>query len=196
MMLEQRLFRLLLWLYTSSFRERYEGDMVTAFREARDERGRSPLARTRFAWSIVLDFATTVPRAWWAQLFGPRRRVGPVQRTERQLMQNLIRDIRLAVRGLVRKPGLAITAVTALGLGIGLTTAMFSIVNGVVLRGLPVEEPHEIMAIHRIVSSEGVNRMLTRIHDFRDMRERHTTFEDLADVVMVPVNVSPTDSDP
>ncbi len=62
-----------------------------------------------------------------------------MERTERQLMQNLIRDIRFAFRSLVRKPGLAITAVTALGLGIGLTTAMFSIVNGVVLRGLPVE---------------------------------------------------------
>ena len=46
-------------------------------------------------------------------------------------MQNLIRDIRFAFRSLVRKPGLAITAVTALGLGIGLATAMFSIVNGV-----------------------------------------------------------------
>lgn len=111
-------------------------------------------------------------------------------------MQNLIRDIRFAFRGLVRKPGLAITAVTALGLGIGLTTAMFSIVNGVVLRGLPVEEPHEVMAIHRINPEEGVNRLISRIHDFRDLRERQTTFEDLAAISMVPVNISPTDSDP
>ncbi len=47
-MLEQRLFRLLLWLYPSSFRERYERDMVAVFREARDERGRSHHARARF----------------------------------------------------------------------------------------------------------------------------------------------------
>ena len=112
------------------------------------------------------------------------------------MIQNLIRDIRFAFRSLVRKPGLAITAVTALGLGIGLTTAMFSIVNGVVLRGLPVEEPHEVMAIHRINSAEGVNRLVSRIHDFRDLRERQTTFEDLAAVSVVPVNISPTDSDP
>ena len=111
-------------------------------------------------------------------------------------MQNLIRDVRFAFRSLVRKPGLAITAVTALGLGIGLTTAMFSIVNGVVLRGLPVEEPHEVMAIHRINPAEGVNRLISRIHDFRDLRERQTTFEDLAAVSMIPVNISPTDSDP
>ena len=77
-MLEQRLFRLLLWLYPLSFRERYERDMVAAFREARDERGRSLRARGRFISSIARDFATTVPRAWWAQLFGPRRRVRPV----------------------------------------------------------------------------------------------------------------------
>ena len=111
-------------------------------------------------------------------------------------MQNLIRDIRFAFRGLVREPVLALTAVTALGLGIGLTTAMFSIVNGVVLRGLPVEEPHEVMAIHRINPAEGVDRLIGRLHDFRDLRERQTTFEDLAAISMVPVNVSSTDSDP
>ena len=65
-------------------------------------------------------------------------------------MHQFIKDVRYAIRGLIRKPGLAITAVTALGLGIGLTTAMFSIVNGVVLRGLPMEEPEEIVAINRI----------------------------------------------
>ncbi len=72
-MSEQRLFRLLLWLYPPSFRERYGRDMVAAFREAHDERGRSLRARGRFISSIGRDFATTVPRAWWARLFSPRR---------------------------------------------------------------------------------------------------------------------------
>ena len=48
-MLEQRLFRLLLWLYPPSFRERYERDMVAAFREAHDERG-VPSARVDFSY--------------------------------------------------------------------------------------------------------------------------------------------------
>jgi predicted permease len=111
-------------------------------------------------------------------------------------MHNLVKDLRYAIRGLIRKPGLAFTAVTALGLGIGLTTAMFSIVNGVVLRGLPVEEPQEIMAINRINPMEGSNRLIGRIHDFKDLRERQTTFEDLAAMSLGPANVSPTEGDP
>ena len=111
-------------------------------------------------------------------------------------MRNLVKDIRYAIRGLVRRPGLALTAVTALGLGIGLTTAMFSIVNGVVLRGLPIEEPQEIMAIARVNPMEGANRLVGRIHDFKDLRERQTTFEDLAAITFAQFNVSPTDGEP
>ena len=111
-------------------------------------------------------------------------------------MQNLLKDIRYAIRGLIHNPGLAITAITALGLGIGLTTAMFSIVNGVVLRGLPVEQPEEIMAINRINPSEGTNRLAGRLHDFVDLRERQRTFEDLAAMSQAPMNVSPPGSTP
>jgi predicted permease len=111
-------------------------------------------------------------------------------------MHNLVKDIRYAIRGLTRRPGLALTAVTTLGLGIGLTTAMFSIVNGVVLQGLPVDEPQEIVAINRINPMEGSNRLIGRIHDFKDLRERQTTFEDLAALSLAPVNVSPADGDP
>jgi ABC-type antimicrobial peptide transport system permease subunit len=52
------------------------------------------------------------------------------------------------------------------------------------------------MAIHRINPAEGVSRLIGRIHDFRDLRERQTTFEDLAAITMAPVNVGPTDGDP
>jgi putative ABC transport system permease protein len=111
-------------------------------------------------------------------------------------MHNLAKDLHYAVRGLVRKPGLAITAITALSLGIGLTTAMFSIVNGVVLRGLPVEEPQDLMAISRNNPSQGPNRLIGRIHDFRDLRERQTTFEDLAAISVDAVNLSPVTGEP
>ena len=73
-------------------------------------------------------------------------------------MFEILADIRHAIRGFIKKPGLAIISVIALGLGIGLTTAMFSIVNGIVLRGLPVEDPQELVAINRVNPSEGPNR--------------------------------------
>src|SRR4030095_7935783 len=53
----------------------------------------------------------------------------------------------VSVRLLLKRPGITTLAVTALGVGIGLTTTMFSIVNGVLLRGLPFDEPDRILVV-------------------------------------------------
>ena len=111
-------------------------------------------------------------------------------------MFEILADIRHAIRGFVKRPGLAIISVIALGLGIGLTTAMFSIVNGVVLRGLPVEDPQELVAINRVNPSEGPNRLAGRYHDFIDLAERQSTMDGLAAMSIVPFNVSPADGTP
>jgi len=112
------------------------------------------------------------------------------------VLDALLKDIRIAFRGLVRRPGPALVAVLALGLGIGLTAGMFSIVNGVILRGLPVEEPDELVAINRVMPSQGPSRLLTRIHDLVDLRERQTAFEDLAAYQMTAFNLSDGDGPP
>ena len=52
-------------------------------------------------------------------------------------MQGLLRDIRYGIRSLLKSPGLTIVATLALTLGIGLTTTMFSIVYGALMKGLP-----------------------------------------------------------
>ena len=190
-MSDRRLFRMLLGLYPRAFRQQFGREMDRAFDLAFDDRLRGSAGRRTFWIAIVRDFVLTVPRAWWTHALRPRRHVGIAVKKERQLMHQLMRDIRYAIRGLVRQPGLAITAVTALGLGIGLTTAMFSIVNGVVLRGLPMEDPEEIVAIFRINPMEGPNRLIGRYHDFLDLRERQTSLEGLAALTLAPMNVSP-----
>jgi predicted permease len=70
-------------------------------------------------------------------------------------MSNLFRELRIAVRYLLKSPGFAITAVLMLALGIGATTAIFSIVEGVLLRPLPFPEPNRLVDLSDIL--EGAN---------------------------------------
>ena len=64
-------------------------------------------------------------------------------------MERYLSDLRASLRILRRSPGLAVSAVAALAMGIGFTTIMFSIVHGGT-RKLPFAEPHELVAVSRI----------------------------------------------
>ncbi len=95
-------------------------------------------------------------------------------------MASFWQDVRFGFRLLFRHPGHTVAAVLALGLGIGLATAMFSIVYGVLVRGLPVPEPDRLMHVENANPSLDQPSLEVFFHDFLDFRQRQKAFEGLA----------------
>ena len=75
-------------------------------------------------------------------------------------MQKLISDIRVAIRQLARSPGFAITAVLMLAFGIALTTAIFSIVEAVLLRPLPFPDSDRIMVLSNRLAGANIGEAM------------------------------------
>ena len=95
-------------------------------------------------------------------------------------MDILLQDVRYAARKLLRTPGFTIIAVTTLALAIGATTAVFSIVNGVLLKPLPFREPNALMKIGSL-SKEGKLVHLSA-PDFVDYRDQTKSFVGMAQI--------------
>ena len=105
-------------------------------------------------------------------------------------MHGLLADLRFGARMLLKRPGTTTLAIAALALGIGLTTTMFSIVNGAILRGLPFDESERILHIERRNPTQGNSTFEVSGHDFVDYRARQQTFSDFAAFARTPVVVS------
>ncbi len=99
-------------------------------------------------------------------------------------------DLRFGFRMLVRNPGLAAIAITAFALGIGLTTVMFSIVYGALMRGLPFPEPERLVHLEESRPEHGVESRAVAIADFVDWRAQQTAFEDLSGFAVGTANLA------
>src|SRR6476659_4392884 len=93
-------------------------------------------------------------------------------------MDMLMRDLRYVARSLARTPGFFIVAVLTLALGIGATTAIFSVVNGVLLQPLPYPSSDRIVQLFQ-VDKDG-KRMSVSIPNFKDWRAQTRAFESVA----------------
>jgi putative ABC transport system permease protein len=93
----------------------------------------------------------------------------------------LVQDLRYALRTLRRAPGFALVAVLVLAIGIGATTAMFSLVDTMLVRGLPYPEADRLVVlIGNVQRAGGVERRGNSYPDHVDWRARATSFEDMA----------------
>ncbi len=108
-------------------------------------------------------------------------------------MESLIKDIRYGIRGLLKRPGFTLVALITLALGIGANTAIFSVVNAVVLRPLPYSEPERLLTLWETMP--GSDRRSVAPGNFYDWRTQNKTFEDMAATFYANFNLT-SDGEP
>ncbi len=187
-----RLYRLALRLLPADVRERHGGQMERVFaallRDARDRRGwpgllhsaaRELVALVWFAWCERRG--APPPRriderllAWPADIgiVGPRPGAA-------LLVSSIAQDLRYALRGALAMPGLTLVCLCTMALAIGANTAIFSVVNAVLLHPLPFLEPDRIVVVGHL--DRGAQELSTTSPgNFYDWQAQSTAFERLA----------------
>jgi putative ABC transport system permease protein len=94
-----------------------------------------------------------------------------------QKMDDLIKDLRYGLRSLLKRPAFTVVAVVTLGLGIGLNTAIFSVINSVLLRPLPYADPERLISVRSNQSAP----------DLADVEAQTKTFSSIGGMVVVPL---------
>jgi putative ABC transport system permease protein len=97
------------------------------------------------------------------------------------LLESLLRDLRYAVRTLLRSPGYTMMAILTLGLGIGANTAIFTVINGVLLRPLPYANPNQVVHLQQTAARVGADPIGFSVQEVQDYRDQSRAFSDLAE---------------
>jgi putative ABC transport system permease protein len=111
-------------------------------------------------------------------------------------MNSLLQDLRFGLRVLVKNPVFALVAVVTLALGIGANTAIFSVVDAVLLRPLPYPEANRLVFLWSTMNSQGVALSSSAIPDYQGWRDRSQSFEGLAAFYNGDFNLSSDGSSP
>src|ERR1041384_5474335 len=110
-------------------------------------------------------------------------------------MQALIRDLRFGARVMLKQPGFTLLAVVTLGLGIGANTAIFSVVNGVLLRPLPYPEPERLVALWGTkppAGREPNTRNEVALGNFLDWRAQQSVCDEIGALTYASLNLTGT----
>jgi predicted permease len=167
------LLRALLRLYPRGFRDRFASDLEADFDEILAARG------WRAVWRYALaDLRRAIPMIHSDDQRARQRRYAVTLGGEDH-MDSLSVDLRHALRALAKSPVFTGVTVLTLALGIGAASAVFSLVNTVLLRPLGYLRPERLMMIHEVIPQSGVPRFGVSPADFLDLREYQGAFTDL-----------------
>jgi predicted permease len=152
-----RIFRRLLRLFPAEFRGDFGDDMTETFRDQREA-------------VMHRDGAGNAPSLWWHTI------VGILRTAPGEHLAQLKADVRYALRSLRRHPAFTLISILALAVGIGANTAVFTIVDGVLLRGLPYERPEQLVAIFEKLPGAPVPKFNVSAPDFEIVHDATRSF--------------------
>src|SRR4051812_20314355 len=92
-------------------------------------------------------------------------------------MSSFLQDFRHGIRGLAKMPGFAVVVVLTLALGIGANSAIFSILNGFLLRPFPYGDAGRLLRVYTFVPSQGNDMSSLSYTEFLDLREQTRTLD-------------------
>lgn len=187
--------RIATWLLRISLpredRSEVLGFLTELFAVRRQQRG---LVRSLlWLWWQVLSFPIHFLKArlrrrrsdWMPGLSGPAGVPGRAGKSGGEgkivsMLTQLGKDVRYAVRNMIKSPGFTVVAVLALALGIGNVTPTFSLVNAYFLRPLPFEDPERLVNLRSVHLRQGWESDRHSVPNFIDLREQAETFVDMA----------------
>jgi putative ABC transport system permease protein len=167
------IYRVLLCLYPRGFRVRFASDLETDFNELLQARG------ARATWlRVIPDLVRSVPFTHVGAR-NARRRARALAYKGEIPMSSLLSDVRHASRALRKAPVFSAVTVMTLALGIGANSAIFSLVNAVLLRPLGYDEPERLMLIYEGFGGSTFAKMGVSPPDFIDLTTLQRSFSSI-----------------
>jgi len=169
----QAIYRILLRVYPHEFRARFASDLEADFADLLHAQG------TKATWlRMVPDLCRSVP-VTHARARAARKRARATAYHGETAMGSLRADVRHAVRALVKAPVFAAVTVITLALGIGANSAMFSLVNAVLLRPLGYVEPERLMLMYEGFRGSAFSKIGVSPPDFIDLTTVQRSFSSI-----------------
>ena len=166
------LYRVMVRLYPADFRERFANDLDRDFADLLAQRGRVA------AWRRVTTDLSRSLTDTHAHAHGERRRL-PIPSPGERPMSSLMFDVRHAIRALARAPVFTAVTIVTLALGIGANSAIFSLVNAVLIRPVGYQQPERLMMIYEGIPEANIPRFGVSPADFIDLTQYQQSFTEI-----------------
>ncbi len=182
--------RLLLRAYPREFRERHARDLLELCRDLNPRT--SLLASARFWGVFAFDVCTSgVAARRDARQRRSASRIPPLRTStfRERTMGTLSQDLRYAIRTIRTNPGYAAIIILTLALGIGANSAIFSIINSVLLQPLPYANGPDLVRVRQEAPASGIENLNLSVSELADYRQQNQSFDNMVEYHTMSFNL-------